>query len=241
MKLGMLVIGSELLQGKIADANTPWFAQYLRAWNKTLTSVMFTHDEPVALNISLSQIFETCDAVICSGGLGPTLDDITKSSLADFFQRPMITNTILQKVAQKNYARMGRELAPEHAYNFAPKDFTTLNNPSGFAPGLFFTENGKRVIALPGVPKEFRDMVSEHFPSLIGKSLGQNERMQLLNYRSRGVPEEKIFFELCPDLWDKLAQYGNVSSLPHILGVDVGVTIKANSEIELAQKNKKIN
>ena len=56
MKLGMLVIGSELLQGKIADANTPWLAQYLRAWNTTLTSVLITHDEPAALKKALLQI-----------------------------------------------------------------------------------------------------------------------------------------------------------------------------------------
>jgi nicotinamide-nucleotide amidase len=241
MKLGMLVIGSELLQGKITDANTPWFAQYLRAWNTTLTSVQIAHDEPVALKIALTQIFETCDAVICSGGLGPTLDDITKSSLGDFFQREMKTNAQFQEIAQNNYRRMGRSIAPEHAYNFAPDGFTTLNNPSGFAPGLFFAEKSKCVIALPGVPKEFRDMISEHFPTLIGKSLEKNEKMQLLNFRTRGVPEEKIFFELCPGLWEKLARFGSVSSLPHVLGVDVGVTIKAATEAELNLKAQKVS
>lgn len=241
MKLGMLVIGSELLQGKIADANTPWLAQYLRAWNTTLTSVLITHDEPAALKKALLQIFETCDAVICSGGLGPTADDITKASLGDFFQRTMKSNSQFQEIAKKNYARMGRELAPDHAYNFAPEGFTTLNNPSGFAPGLFFEEKSKCVFALPGVPKEFRDMMSEHFPALIGKSLVQNEKLQLLNFRTRGVPEEKIFFELCPDLWDELAQYGNLSSLPHVLGVDIGVTIKAPTDDELAAKAQKVN
>lgn len=241
MKLGMLVIGSELLQGKIADANTPWLAQYLRAWNTTLTSVLLTHDEPAALQKALSQIFETCDAVICSGGLGPTADDITKASLGDFFQRSMTTNTQFQTVAQLNYARLGRDLAPDHAYNFAPDGFTILNNPSGFAPGLFYSKNGKSVFALPGVPKEFRDMLSEHFPVLIGKHLALNEKMQLLNFRTRGVPEEKIFFELCPGLWDQLAKYGNVSSLPHVLGVDVGITIKASSEDELKIKAQNVS
>ncbi|MFP5490723.1 MAG: nicotinamide-nucleotide amidohydrolase family protein [Bacteriovoracia bacterium] len=241
MKLGMLVIGSELLQGKIADANTPWFAQYLRAWNTTLTSVLITHDEPVALKKALTQIFETCDAVICSGGLGPTLDDITKASLGDFFHRSMKTSAHFQEVAKNNYARMGRELALDHAYNFAPEGFTTLNNPSGFAPGLYFAEKGKSVFALPGVPKEFRDMLSEHFPALMGKSLEQNEKMQLLNFRTRGVPEEKIFFELCPGLWDELVQFGSVSSLPHVLGVDVGVTIKAMTDSELSVKAQNVS
>ncbi|MFP5458651.1 MAG: CinA family nicotinamide mononucleotide deamidase-related protein [Bacteriovoracia bacterium] len=236
MRIGMLVIGSELLQGKISDANTPWFAQFLRSWNLTLDQALISHDTPAALAAALGQLSRDCDLIICSGGLGPTADDITKLVIGDFYGRPLTTTPGMRAVARGNYQRQGRELAPEHPYNFAPEGFQLLDNPSGFAPGLFYSHQGRTLLAFPGVPKEFRDMLSAHFPRLVAPLLPQQGLLSLRTFRTRGVPEEKIFFELCPGLWEKLEAFGAVSSLPQIMGVDVGVSVRASDQIELDEK-----
>lgn len=236
MRIGMLVIGSELLQGKISDANTPWFAQFLRSWNLTLDQVQISHDTPAALAAALGQLSRDCDLIVCSGGLGPTADDITKVVIGDFYGRPQTTGPALRAIARGNYQRQGRELAPEHPYNFAPEGFELLDNPSGFAPGLFYSHQGRTLLALPGVPKEFRDMLALHFPRLIAPMLPEHGLLTLRTFRTRGVPEEKIFFELCPGLWEQLEAFGAVSSLPQIMGVDVGVSLRAANQRELDQK-----
>lgn len=226
MRLGMLIIGTELLQGKITDANTVWMAQYLRPWNQRLQMTLTVPDEHQAIQASLAMLYQHCDGVICSGGLGPTADDITKNSLGIFFAKPVQANAQARAVAETNYQRFERPLAPDHGYGFLPDDFEALNNPSGFAPGFWYEEQQRFLLAAPGVPKEFRDMISEAFPLKIAPKIVTTQKLTLLNFRTRGVPEERIFQELAPGLWDQLSQFGSVSSLPHVLGVDIGITVE---------------
>lgn len=234
MRLGLLIIGTELLQGKITDANTAWLGQYLRSWHVTPSMALTTADSPAAIQRALEALYSSCDVVIASGGLGPTSDDITKECLGKFFGKALSPSAQARSVAEANYARMGRELAADHGYGYAPDGFSALNNPSGFAPGLWFQDGTRALLAAPGVPKEFRDMLAEHFPKLVVPLLGERPPMALVNFRTRGIPEEKIFRELCPNLWEQLSVYGSVSSLPHVLGVDVGVTLTG----DVAQKKK---
>lgn len=226
MRIGMLIIGTELLQGKITDANTVWMAQYLRPWNLRLHMTLTVSDEHQDIQAALSMLYQHCDGVICSGGLGPTADDITKNSIGFYFGKKMEAKTQARNVAEKNYVRFERTLAPNHGYGFLPDDFEALNNPSGFAPGLWFEDQQRCLLAAPGVPKEFRDMISEAFPLKLAPKLSASKKLTLLNFRTRGVPEERIFQELAPGLWEQLSQYGNVSSLPHVLGVDIGITVQ---------------
>jgi len=225
MRLGMLIIGTELLQGKITDANTVWLAQFLRPWNLRLQLTLTVSDDQTDIQAALQMLYERCDVVVCSGGLGPTADDITKECLARFFARKVVAQASARLVAEANYARFHRTLAADHGYGYLPEDFLALSNPSGFAPGFWFTDSKRALMAAPGVPKEFRDMLTEHFPKLVAPLLKLPGEMSLLNFRTRGVPEEKIFNELAPGLWDELAAHGSVSSLPHVLGVDIGVTL----------------
>jgi nicotinamide-nucleotide amidase len=235
MRIGMLIIGSELLQGKITDANTVWMAQYLRPWNLRLQMTLTVSDEHHDIQAALNMLYQHCDGIICSGGLGPTADDITKNSLGVFFGKTLRANAQARSVTEANYARFERILAPNHGYGFLPDDFEALNNPSGFAPGLWYEEKQRYLLAAPGVPKEFRDMISEAFPLKLAPKVGTTQKLTLLNFRTRGVPEEKIFQELAPGLWGQLSQFGNVSSLPHVLGVDIGITVE-DKNVSAVQK-----
>lgn len=238
MRIGMLIIGTELLQGKITDANTVWLAQFLRPWNLRLQLTLTVSDDNADIQAALQMLYQRCDVVVCSGGLGPTADDITKASLAQFFGKKVIPQSSARLVAEANYTRFARSLAADHGYGFLPEDFVALNNPSGFAPGFWFSDAKRSLLAAPGVPKEFRDMLAEHFPKLVAPMLKTTGALTLLNFRTRGVPEERIFKELAPGLWDELASYGAVSSLPHVLGVDIGVTLEGDVQSKIASVQK---
>lgn len=231
VKLGFLAIGTELLQGKIQEANGFWLAQFLRPWSLRLENQLSVGDSPAEIKRGMDFLYQTCDLIICSGGLGPTPDDITKTVLADYFGKTVKPSAEARACAEKNYSRFDRSLPAEHGYGFLPEGFVPLDNPSGFAPGLFFATSTHQLLAAPGVPKEFRDMLTAHFATLLTKKLVTLPRVELLSFRSRGIPEEKIFKELCPGLWEQLAVHGAVSSLPHPMGVDVGVVTSGDPEI----------
>lgn len=241
MKAGFLIIASEVLNGKISDVNNQTLAHFLRQYHVEIEKTVIVKDTIPAIQKALKDLLEECDLIVTSGGLGPTRDDLTKEAIGSYFGRKNIFSETAMNVAQKNYDRFGREYAgKEHGYSFLPEGFVALDNPTGFAPGLFFEEKGKFILCGPGVPREFRGIIESHLHRLVLSGIASNEYYRLVNIRTKRVPEEKIFGEVDPTLWDKLESYGSVSSLPNYLGVDIGVRISGQSDEELNRKEKEI-
>lgn len=241
MKIGLLIIGSEVLDGKISDLNTKILADFLRPHHLEIHEALVVRDEKEALKSSLQKIFKNNDVVVTSGGLGPTKDDITKETIAEFMGSKITFSNEAMDVAQKNYERFGRPFpGDEHGYCYLPDGFKALANQSGLAPGLAAKYQDKFLFSGPGVPREFKTLLHDHFISLVSEKINKNEFQDNVIFRTKNVPEEKIFGEVDPALWDKLAQYGDVSSLPILMGVDIGIKVKGKSLDELARKVSEI-
>lgn len=111
-------------------------------------------------------------------------------------------------------------------------EFEEIKNHNGVAKGIFFNKKTK-IIATPGVPSEFKMMIQkEILPKLNISSLENNQVI----FKTYKVGEATIFNELCPDLWNELEKYGDVSSLPTLSGVNIGVNLK-----EVSNKESLIN
>ncbi|MGE3609743.1 MAG: nicotinamide-nucleotide amidohydrolase family protein [Bacteriovoracaceae bacterium] len=239
MKVGLLVIGSEVLNGKISDLNTRFLADFLQAHQLDLQMAITVKDIESEIHRALKVLFEICDLVVTSGGLGPTRDDITKMALATYLNRIISYSPEAEIIAQENYAKFERSFpGKEHGYSFLPQGFVALNNSSGFAPGLFTEHLGKYLFCAPGVPKEFKTMIQDHLYQLIFSKIENGEFLSTVTIRTKKVPEEKIFSEIDPNLWDKLAHYGDVASLPVLMGVDIEVKLRAKNQEELNQKKE---
>lgn len=237
MKIGFLIIGSEILDGKITDQNTKNLAEFLRGHHLEINESYVVRDQKPAIEKSLNQLFQNNDVIITSGGLGPTKDDITKEAIAEFVNKKIIFNHDAVKTAQENYRRFGREFpGPEHGYSFLPEGFSPLSNSTGFAPGFYTKHFDKILFSAPGVPREFKSMMNDHLLNAIKDKINSSSILKHYIVRTKNIPEEKIFGEVDPDLWDKLNQFGEVSSLPILMGVDIGVKVKANDEEEMALK-----
>lgn len=233
MQIGMLVIGTELLQGKQLEANIHWLGQFLRPFHRQIHEAIIVDDQIPAIHKALEKLYTSCELVIISGGLGPTPDDVTKEAIASFFQKPISFSSEAHEVATKNYKNFHRPLPDNHTYSTLPQDFVALENSQGFAPGLWFHGNCKMLLCVAGVPREFQALISDHLPKLVGDQIYAQEKLNLINIRTKGIAEEKIFGELCPDLWRELQAFGEVSSLPQTLSVDIGVkTQKPEKEIK---------
>lgn len=234
MKTELILIGDELLYGKTRDLNAFWLGPFLRERGLTLDKVTLIHDDEKEIHETLREAFKRVDIVFTSGGLGPTGDDLTKAALANYFGKELFISEEAKTIVKENYARFAREWKPEqNFYHQVPRDFLITSNPAGQAPGLAYISEGKGVFAAPGVPREFRAMIEkEYFPIIEKHFAGQLDKpLKKITLRTYGVPEEVIFFELCPGLWQKLEALGKLSSLPLATfgGVDIVLQVTAEN------------
>jgi nicotinamide-nucleotide amidase len=244
LSVSMIVIGDEILNGRTTDLNGSWLSKFLFIKGLQFKSLRFIRDNAEEINEAMTASLKESDIVITSGGIGPTLDDKTKNTLANYFGKKIIERQDVESIVTDNYIRFGRTWtkASNH-YHFFPEDFIATPNPKGLAPGIaYFSPENKLIMAGPGVPREFTEMVEVEFFSLIKKYFNDRleENFQTV-IRTQGVPEEKIFFELCPTLWSELEVFGKVSSLPHTIGIDIVVSYHGTekSHKETQEKIKK--
>jgi nicotinamide-nucleotide amidase len=241
MKIALIIIGSEILQGKIQDANTQYLASKLLRHGVDLKLTLTCPDDENQITNALNYLKDQVDVILTSGGMGPTLDDITKNVLAKYFKLETAFSQQALEVTIKNYQRLGRsyENTLQH-YHILPVGFQAINNPTGHAPGLSYSFENKQIFCLPGVPHEFESMFEQVIlPELLEKNHSKTMIHLPLTIKTSRVPESVIFNQLCPDLWKKLSHYGQVSSLPHLLGVDIGVLL-IGSASEISQQKAEI-
>ena len=244
LNLSMIVIGDEILNGRTTDLNGSWLSKYLFEKGLSLKAIRFVRDNKTEICSALSASLQESDIVLTSGGIGPTIDDKTKNTLADYFGQKIIQRDDVAQIVTQNYLQFGRSWQPTlNHYHFFPEHFEATNNPKGLAPGITFWDstNEKLILAAPGVPKEFTAMVDQEFLPLIKKHFNHliKENYQTV-IRTSGIPEEKIFFDLCPTLWSELEKFGKVSSLPHVIGIDIVISYTGTKSDHL-EKEEKIN
>lgn len=239
--VSMIIIGDEILNGRTADLNGTWLTKYLFKRGLQLKAMRFIRDDVDEINNALTAALKESDIVITSGGIGPTLDDKTKNTLANYFGKKISESANVANIVTENYVRFGRTWTKEsNHYHFFPEDFVATPNPKGLAPGItYFSPDKKLIMAGPGVPREFTEIVEQEFFPLIKKHFSERfeENFQTV-VRTQGVPEEKIFFDLCPTLWNDLEKFGKVSSLPHTIGIDIVISYHGDAQSHLVTQQK---
>lgn len=158
----IITIGDEILIGQIVDTNSAWMAQKLNLAGIKVKQITSVSDEKVHILDSLRQASLRADLILITGGLGPTKDDITKKTLAEYFQVGLrIDNEALENVKQI----FARHKSPMLDTNLRQAEVldncTTLLNKNGTAPGMWIEDKGKIFVSMPGVPFEMMYMMEE--------------------------------------------------------------------------------
>jgi len=204
-RAGIVVTGTEVLSGIIADTNGPWLSERLRGLGVQLAHIVVTGDRPADVRGALDFLAgEGVDLIITSGGLGPTADDLTAEVVADFARRPLRLDPALEERIgeilrrfRRRWQHYGEEaLRAGNRKQALVPDGATILEPVGTAPGLVVPPlDGDRptVLVLPGPPRELQPMFETALEtealraSLAGAGVFEQRIMRLI-----GIPESEI-------------------------------------------------
>ncbi len=168
MKAEVITIGDEILSGNIVDTNFAWLGEQLWTRGFELNRHTSVPDESIDIQQALRSATEMKSIVIVTGGLGPTIDDITLESAAEAFSVPLVLNEEGLAMIQKRFVDMKREMAPNNAKQaLLPKGSWLIPNANGTAPGCHWKIKDTHLFFLPGVPGEMKGMCERYvFPQL---------------------------------------------------------------------------
>jgi len=188
----ILSIGNELLNGKTVDTNAAYMAGRLRTISLPVVSVHSVPDEIPAIVHALGLATSEADVVITTGGLGPTDDDLTRQSLAEFLGVDLVLRPDLLAKVREFFDRRGIEMPVRNALQaHIPQGATPIENEMGTAPGIQANKGGKLLFSLPGVPAEMRHMFDTRvLPAL--RPLAEGQAIAVKRLKCFGAGESKI-------------------------------------------------
>jgi len=172
MQAQIITIGDELLIGQVIDSNSAYIAKQLNKIGISVFQITSIQDDKTHILKALKEAENQVDIVIITGGLGPTKDDITKKTIAKYFDDTLVVNSeVLKNIENmwKNHVG-GKLLQVNKDQALVPSKSKVLMNTLGTAPGMWFDKADKTFISLPGVPHEMSTLISKQvIPNLKDK------------------------------------------------------------------------
>ncbi|MBO7264762.1 MAG: competence/damage-inducible protein A [Alistipes sp.] len=214
MKATVITIGDEILIGQIVDTNTVSIARQLNNVGIRIAEKLSIGDDKQSIVETLERAARNSNVVIITGGLGPTKDDITKHTLAQYFGSKLVYNEVEGEHVRGLLARRGIPFTElNRGQAMLPECCTVLHNAHGTAPGMWFdTPEGGVVVSLPGVPFEMEHLMQD----LVIPMLKERFELQSIVHRTlitRGIPES-ILAERISEWEDALPEYLHLAYLP---------------------------
>jgi nicotinamide-nucleotide amidase len=170
LRVEIITIGNELTSGETVDTNAAFMAEALSEAGMEVVCITTTGDDSFRIEDSLNRARERAEAVIVSGGLGPTKDDITASSAAKALGLRLVLHKAILEDLKKRFAQRGVEMPVSNEKQaFFPQQAEVIPNPLGTACGFLVRRPGKIFIFLPGVPRELEYLMRENVIPLLQK------------------------------------------------------------------------
>jgi nicotinamide-nucleotide amidase len=158
----IITIGDEILIGQIIDTNSAWMATHLNEVGVRVKQISSVSDDKQHILNALNEAHQRADVILITGGLGPTKDDITKKTLAEYFGVGFRTDDAALENVKQIFAKYNRPLLEVNIKQAeVPENCEVINNGNGTAPGMWFDYKGKIYVSMPGVPFEMHYMMQE--------------------------------------------------------------------------------
>ncbi|MDH3323607.1 MAG: competence/damage-inducible protein A [Flavobacteriaceae bacterium] len=226
MQAEIITIGDEILIGQIIDTNSAFIAKELNKIGVSVYQITSVQDDKTHILKALKEAEDNADIIILTGGLGPTKDDITKKTIAEYFEDSLVRNQFVTENIEnlwKNYInQVPSQVNLDQA--LVPSKAQVLMNAFGSAPGMWLEKNSKVFISLPGVPFEMKGLMTNEvipklqktykFPYILHKTI--------LTY---GLGESSLAARI--ETWeDALPNYIKLAYLPSLGRVRLRLTAK---------------
>ncbi len=238
MRAEIIAIGTELLLGDIVNTNAAWISQKLASIGVDVYHHITVGDNPARIQSVIQQALDRSDFLIFTGGLGPTEDDLTMATIADYFNTPMIADPNSMESIKAFFIARGIEHTDNNLKQaLKPESAETIANPIGTAPGIAWdvsdhTQKPNAILTFPGVPRELYAMWPAGEAFIRGQLQQQGEQSQVMVTRFLhffGTGESKVALELA-DLMD--GQNPTVAPYVGRSEVRIRIVAKANTAAE---------
>ncbi|MBB3123595.1 nicotinamide-nucleotide amidase [Mesoflavibacter sabulilitoris] len=230
MQAEIITIGDEILIGQIIDTNSAFIGKALNSIGVSVYQITSIQDEKDHLIKAFKEAEENADIIIVTGGLGPTKDDITKHTLAEYFNDTLVQNDLVlahvEQLFEKYITTPISDLNRKQA--LVPSKSKVLMNKYGTAPGIWMEKGDKVFISLPGVPYEMKALVEDEvLPKLVRKY----KRPYILHKTilTYGLGESAIAQRI-EHIEDQLPKHIKLAYLPSLGRVRLRLSGKGNDE-----------
>ncbi|MGH7741898.1 MAG: competence/damage-inducible protein A [Candidatus Eiseniibacteriota bacterium] len=227
MQVEIVTIGDEVLSGRTLDTNFAFLARALEEASVAVGWHSTVGDQAERITEGLKRALQRADAVVMTGGLGPTPDDLTRKTVAGALGRPLQLDEGVLESIRERIKRLGRKVPSSvEAQALLPRGATAWQNPQGTAPGILIEHEGKPVILLPGVPGEMEALASQFVVPYLKKRSGRaSVSFTLRTYGPfETMLQEKI--GTLPQRWPA----ATLAYLPSWFGVDLRITVEGDDD-----------
>ncbi len=159
----LVIIGDEILIGQIVDTNSAWMAEKLNMIGISVCQISTVSDNGAYIKSTIRLAEERADIILITGGLGPTSDDITRETLAEYFDTILVEDPQILKHIEALLKKRSHSMNTlNRKQALVPGNCKPLSNPHGTAPGMLFEKSGKVFVSMPGVPFEMKAIMKNH-------------------------------------------------------------------------------
>ncbi|MFD2248063.1 competence/damage-inducible protein A [Pontibacter ruber] len=231
----IITIGDEILYGQIVDTNSAWMGTELTKAGIKVHQITSISDNPEHIVSALDDALTRADVILMTGGLGPTKDDLTKDVLTSYFHTELVLHEPSLADITAIFARRGMEVTQLNLEQaMLPAACTPIRNVLGTAPGMWFEQEGKVVVSMPGVPFEMKRMMSDIILPQLKAYFSTPEILHKV-IQTTGIPESILAAKI--ENWeDSLPHHIKLAYLPHLGGVRLRLTGHGNNATTLEQE-----
>jgi nicotinamide-nucleotide amidase len=225
----LIAVGTELLLGQLTDTNTAFVARELAGIGIDVLGTHAVGDNRERIGDAIHRVLERRDGAVLTGGLGPTVDDVTKEAVCDALGLSVeLYEPALQQM-ERFFAQIGREMRPNNRKQAdLPSGSVPLDNPNGTAPGFVaFARDGRFVACMPGVPREMKPMLAEKLIPFLVERFAPREGIYTRVIHTIGIGESEIDHRI-DDLF-RNSENPKIAVLAHDARADVKIMAKSES------------
>lgn len=217
MKAEIITIGDEILLGQVVDTNSAWLGQLLDSLNITVHQIVSISDSREAISHALDEAAKRSDFIIVTGGLGPTKDDVTKETIASFFQTTLIQDEQVLSHVKSIFEKFGNGRTMP-VMNYGQADVLAcsevLFNDVGTAPGMWVERGGRCFVFLPGVPFEMKFLMEKRVSPKLAAFRSEHS-IYHAHVITMGIGESYLA-EMIADIEAELPSYIRLAYLPKL-------------------------